>query len=262
MPTEEEQEPEEEAEEEKVDDSLDRDKRRLVEFVGALSETLEVALFERPDLFGSHAGPFHAVWPQIRERFHPIEEPLQGRHRGKPLTDEERSDLDARLRDHGLTGAELSLKLDIFSSLLLAFLDELERRDTAEEYWKTWAARLERPEPSGGVLRRAAVGRVRGVLAGARRVLKGGLRQVLGAGDMVFESLGDALSFLPGPKAAAAGVKEFKDAADVVLTQPDEAELPPRRRVRPPTPQGEQPGVPKSEALRRRATGLRSSPAA
>ena len=231
------------------------DRRRLSQFLNALSDTLELILYQRPDLFGLHGGAFQALWPGVRERFQAVQDALNP-DRDQPANLKELPD---RLADHGLTGEELSLKLNIFSSLLLAFLDELERREDAEAFWKTWDARLEVPEPTGGVLRRAIRGRVRAALAATRRILKGGLRQVLGAADVVLDSLGDALSFIPGPKAAAAAIKEFKDAADAVLVEPDEAERPPRRTVwREPKPSPT--GEPTFATLRQSASELTSSP--
>jgi hypothetical protein len=238
------------------DVELERDKRRLVAFVDVLHETLDAVLFERPDLFGPHAAALQAAWPAMRKRFDVVKQPLYGRVDRRPLTAKQQEVLDSGLRGHGLTGVELTLKLDVFSDALFTFLDELDRRDAAAEYWKTWAVRLESPEPTGGPLRRMVVRRTRAVLDGARRVLKRGLRQVLGAADMVFESLGDVLSFLPGPKAASAAIREFKDAADVILTERDEAERPARRRGTS-APDGDDTDVSKIDMLRSSATRLR-----
>jgi hypothetical protein len=229
---------------------------RLSQFLNALRDTLELILYQRPDLFGLHGGAFQALWPGVRERFKAVQDDALKPDQQLPTNLKELPD---RLADHGLTGEELTLKLNIFSSLLLAFLDELERREDAEAFWKTWDARLEVPEPTGGVLRRAIRGRVRAALATTRRIMKGGLRQVLGAADVVLGSLGDALSFIPGPNAAAAAIKEFKDAADAVLVEPDEAERPSRRTVwREPEPSPT--GVPTFATLRQSASALSSSP--
>lgn len=207
-------------------DVREDDRRRLASFLDALRELLEVSLYQFPELFGQHTAAFQAQWPAVRDRFLTVNNALL------PLNEvpsRDRGRLAKQLEDHGLTDGELTLKLDVFSNSLLMFLDEVDRREDAEVYWKAWAARLEGPEPTGGVLRRAVVRRIRGVLAGTRRVLRGGLRQVLGAADVLLESVGDAVSFLPGPKAAAAGIKEFKEAAEVVLTEPEEAERAARR---------------------------------
>ena len=69
-----------------------------------------------------------------------------------------------------------------------------------------------------------------------RRLLKRRLGRALEAGDVVIDSIGQALNFIPGVGAAAGGIGEFKDAGRVALGETDDG------RTQTATLIGEEPG--------------------
>jgi hypothetical protein len=219
----------------------------LRDFLDELRDLLEGTLTDHTVLFGSHASALTRAWARVSARFQVIEYALEGKtESGKSLAREKRAQIDRELEQHGLTGPELALKLEVFRSAVIEYLDEVDQQDEAERYWRTWEVRLRGSDWIDRLLHSRAVRRLANVRDAGRALLKRRLGRALEAGDVALDSLGQALDFIPGVGAAAAGIGEFKDATRVALGEPDDG------GTETPTLTGEEPSAPPSPLHRLR----------
>ncbi len=203
----------------------------LKAFLGELQDLLAGCITERPELFRRGVDDLGRAWARIEPRFGSVGLALDRKDAsGKDLSKARSDKLDRELEQHGLAGEELALKLNLFRRLAADFLDELAAQDEAEEFWSTWVVRLRGSSRFERFLSARLVRRLESLRRAGRRIVRGRLKQALDAANVVLGSLGPALAFLPGVGAAVGGIGEFKDAMEVVLAEPDEAEKPPRPR--------------------------------
>jgi hypothetical protein len=205
-------------------------KEQLRLFLDDLRDLLYGCLIERPELLEVEAR-FGESWSATEARFAHVRSVLEGRSGvdEKELTPQRLKKVEDELAAHGLTGAELELKLALFRGLLNDFLDELAAQDDAERYWAAWIVRFRGSSWWERVVASRLVQRIESLRREGRSVVRGRLKLGLDAGALVLGSLGQALSFLPGVGAAVGGIRELKEALDVSLSEPDSAEKPPRR---------------------------------
>jgi hypothetical protein len=200
-------------------DVPEKDKSELKDFLTDLETFLGATITDQADLFGIHARAFDEAWPTVSARFEEV-------RRGIDSTERSRQDLsvDDELAAHGLRGAELAVKLEVFESALSDFLDEIQAQEDAERYWKTWAVRLRGSGFLGRSLYSRVRDRLRSVQAAGRDLLKGKFGWVVEAADVMLDSL--ALGFLPGVGAATGAISEFKNTAKVALFEADDVQAP------------------------------------
>jgi hypothetical protein len=183
----------------------DPPKPELERFINELHALVEHALRD-PDLFAEHYPRIQAAWQEVEPRFDEIQKEL-----ANPRITEK------MLTDHGLTGAQLELKLAIFDATRNEYLIESERHTDAERFWSAWLARV-RGLP-GTSLVRAAFRRVR---RAGQSAVKGRLWRALRSADTVLGSIGNAV---PAGGAPVAAVGEFKQMVEVLCGGGDEEEL-------------------------------------
>jgi hypothetical protein len=197
-------------------------RRQLSLFLSDLEDLLDTLLRDRPELIGYAHGAMASAWVEVKPRFQVVNRELFRVTYGETADQEESSlprpaEVDAHLREHGLTGVQLELKLDQYGAAAAALIEELASADEAERYWQQWLGRLRGSRAAGWVKRR-----LQAVRAIGRRSLQSKFGRLFRIANNILDSLGDALNFVPGVGAAAKGIKEFKDALEVAVEEPDE----------------------------------------
>jgi hypothetical protein len=190
----------------------------LRQFLGELRDLLHGCLTERSELFGRGEADLGRAWVTVLPRFADVDRALEAKDaKGESLSAARVTRLNRELEEHGLTGEELALKLNLFRRLLVDFLDELVRQDEAEGFWDAWVTRFRGSSWLERFLASRFAQRVQSLRKAGRRMARGSVKLALDAADVVLGSLGQALSFLPGVGAALGGIGEFKDATIVAL---------------------------------------------
>lgn len=216
-----------------ADEGATAAKAELSRFLIELEDLLEGALEDYPELFGAHSARLQAAWPEAKARSEVVRSALAGQlPDDKKLTAKQSSELDERLTQHGLTGEQLALKLELFRSAAVDFLEELPRQAEAEAFWSTWIVRFRGSSLLERILRSRFARRLKELRAAGRALSRGLLKRPLDIANVVVDSLALALAFLPGVGMAAGAFGEFKKAAELSLGEPDEDERPKRRRSR------------------------------
>jgi hypothetical protein len=191
---------------------------QLSAFLADLERLIDTLLSDRPELIGYAHGAMASAWAEVQPRFKEVRDELARTTAGpKGSSRPTPNEVDAQLRDHGLTGAQLELKLNQYGAAAAALIEELVGVDEAERYWQQWLRRLRGSRAAGWVKRRLEAVRAMG-----RRSLRSTFRRLCRIANNILDSLGDALNVVPGVGAAVKGIQEFKDALEVAVEEPEE----------------------------------------
>jgi hypothetical protein len=207
-------------------DTPDKDaaqaRTELSDFLDDLERLVDTLLRDRPELIGYAHGAVASAWVEVQPRFDEVRREL-GRTTPEPKGPSlpQPTEVEARLREHGLTGAQLELKLHQYGAVAAALIEELAGVDEAERYWHQWLRRLRGSRAAGWVKRRLETVRAIG-----RRSLQSTFGRLCRIANNILDSLGDALSFVPGVGAAVKAIQEFKDALEVAVEEPEERPKP------------------------------------
>jgi hypothetical protein len=166
-------------------------------------------VLERPVLLAPYNNRLRRAWVTVGPIFETFAEAIQGI-----------SEDDTAFADHGLTGAELRVKLDVFQDASRAFHYEVRRlvRGPMRLLRVAPLARVEASTEEGAAVpiipdRPARSGRR--VLS---RRLRSAARTALGVGDRILQSVTGALTIAhPAAGAAGASVDELKGVMETVL---------------------------------------------
>ena len=187
--------------------SFEDDVRRIVQFLDELKRLLGTTVTVRRDLFGEHHDSLEAAWATVEPRFDTVQAGLE--LAGAQTNGEA---FEAR----GLTGHELTLKLELFQAAKDDFERFVDAQDDVHRVRRTSdaVARVFRPL-------RVVPWVWRGVEERLRKFAKSALGRALEIADVPLGSLGKALDVALGTApgvatiygAAVEGIAEFKDSA-------------------------------------------------
>lgn len=192
-------------------------RERLVEFLEEFRELLDGLLHERPDWFGYRHATLVDLWDaEVKALIETVTNELRRTPPQPAPQDFPPEAVDDALHAHGLTGNQLEVKLAPLHPALAALFDEMDSTDEAEAFWNRWLSRLRGSRAAR--LIQSQLGRVR---SAGRHAVRSKLGRVLRIADKILDSLGEALAFIPGVGSAVSATREFKEALEVVIEEPD-----------------------------------------